>query len=286
MKTYLDCIPCLTRHALAAARLATDDEQVHEQVLREALEAISKFDMASSPPAMAQRIHRLIRQQTAISDPYRSVKQRYNRLALDLAVDLRRRINASDEPMAMALRLALAGNAIDFGAYAGVAEPDLQRSIDRALTVELDAEVATFRKALSGVRDVLYLADNTGEIVFDRLLIEQLPCQHITVAVRGFPVINDATREDAQMAGLTDLVEVIDNGSDAPGTLLSDCSPEFIRRFEKASLIIAKGQGNYETLAEVSGNILFAFMAKCTVLTRKLGCPSESLVVHWTRQRN
>jgi uncharacterized protein with ATP-grasp and redox domains len=282
MKTYLDCIPCLARHALSAARTATDDEQVHERVLRDAIGALSQIDMSASPPVMAQLIHRLVREAMGEDDPYRSVKQRFNQLALDLSVVLREQIAAADDPLAMALRIALAGNAIDFGAYTQVTEADLKRTIDRALAASLEAEIATFRQALRGADDLLFLADNTGEIVFDRLLIEQLPGRRITVAVRGAPVINDATREDAEIAGLTDLCDVIDNGSDGPGTILSDCSAPFLRQFDQASLIIAKGQGNYETLSEVAGNIVFLFMAKCTVITRRLGCPIDTFQVHWT----
>ncbi len=284
MKTSLDCIPCLARHALSAARMATDDEQVHERVLREAIGALSQIDMAASPPVMAQQIHRLVRQVMGADDPYRSVKQRFTQLALELSGPLRERIAASDDPLGTALRIALAGNAIDFGVYADVSEADLQRTLDRALKVPLEAEIATFRQALLGVSDVLFLADNTGEIVFDRLLIEQLPCPQVTVAVRGAPVINDATREDAETAGLTERYEVIDNGSDGPGTILTDCSAAFVRRFEQASLIIAKGQGNYETLSDVAGNIVFLFMAKCAVITSRLGCPIDTFQVHWTGQ--
>ncbi|MBW2459792.1 MAG: DUF89 family protein, partial [Deltaproteobacteria bacterium] len=232
MKPSLDCIPCLARHGLSALRLATDDEQVHQRVLREVMAALSRIDMSAPPPAMAQQIHRLIRDAAGVADPYRSVKQRYNQLALDLAVDLGERIAAAPEPLIMALRLALAGNAIDFGAYVDLCESDLHRALDDALTVPFEPQAATFRAALRGVQDVLYLADNAGEIVFDRLLIEQLPCERITVAVRGAPVINDATREDAEMVGLVSRYEVIDNGSDVPGTMLADCSAAFRRRFE------------------------------------------------------
>ena len=124
------------------------------------------------------------------------------------------------------------------------------------------------------------LADNAGEIVFDRLLIEQLPIDRVTVAVRGYPVINDATLDDAETAGLTDIVDVISNGSDAPGTLLDDCSEAFRSRFEEADLIIAKGQGNYETLAQSPRPIFFLLRVKCPVVARDLDYPVGSMVVH------
>ena len=126
---------------------------------------------------------------------------------------------------------------------------------------------------------ILYLCDNAGEILFDKLLIEQLPYGKVTVSVRGFPVINDATMIDAEAAGLTALVEVIDNGSDAPGTLLEDCRRDFQERFKQADLVIAKGQGNYESLSEVRKEIFFLLNVKCQVIARKLGYHIGDLVL-------
>jgi uncharacterized protein with ATP-grasp and redox domains len=123
------------------------------------------------------------------------------------------------------------------------------------------------------------LADNAGEIVVDRLLIERLPAKHVTVAVRGSPVINDATLADAGYAGIPEVAEVIDNGSDAPGTILDDCSDLFRHRFDEADLIIAKGQGNYETLSEVDKDIYFLLKAKCPVIARDIGCPEGAMVL-------
>ena len=118
----------------------------------------------------------------------------------------------------------------------------------------------------AGAQSILYLADNAGEIAFDRLLVEQIPTERVTVAVRGHPVINDATLHDAQAVGLDRIVEVVENGSDAPGTILKDCSADFRRRFAEADLIIAKGQGNFESLYDAPGNLLFLFKVKCSVV--------------------
>ena len=134
-----------------------------------------------------------------------------------------------------------------------------------------EAAVAALRRAVDEARDILYLADNAGEIVFDRLLIEEMPRDRITLVVRGSPVINDATREDAEAAGLSSLVTVIDNDSDVPGTILESCSPDFRSRFAQCDLVIAKGQGNYETLAGENQNIFFLFKTKCPVIARDVG---------------
>ena len=156
---------------------------------------------------------------------------------------------------------------------------EIQGSVQRALSDRLDGDAGQFAEAVAAAADVLYLADNAGEIVFDRLLIEQIGPGRTTVVVRGAPTINDATMADAEMTGLTGAVEVIDNGSDAPGTILEDCSPEFRDRFERADLVLSKGQGNYETLSGVAGNIFFLLQAKCPLIARHLDCPVGAMVV-------
>jgi len=234
MRTYFDCIPCFVRQALDSARLITDDEQIHEQVLRGVLRLASKMDLRQSPPAMAQKIHRMIRKLTGVEDPYLQTKDRFNQLALKMYPELREQVRASTDPLETAVRLAIAGNIIDLGVKTSIKEPDIEEIINNSLTADFDDKaLEDFRNATKQAEKILYLADNAGELVFDRLLIEQLPCEKVTVVVKGRPVINDATMEDAELAGLTDIVTVIDNGSDAPGTILESCSEAFRRRFMK-----------------------------------------------------
>jgi len=280
MRTYFDCIPCFVRQVLDSVRMTTDDEQIQEKVLREALYLGSKMDLSQSPPAMAQKIHRFIREITGVKDPYLEVKNRFNKLALQMYPELKQQVETSAEPLETAVRLAIAGNIIDFGVNSVVEQSQVEKTIAESLTEPLDMEaLEEFREATSQAEDILYLGDNTGEIVFDRLLIEQLPYEKITFAVKGGPILNDATIEDAQIVGLTDIVNVIDNGSDAPGTILESCSEAFRRRFDKSDLIIAKGQGNYETLSNIDKNVFFMLQPKCVVLARHLGCEIGSLVL-------
>lgn len=283
MRTYFDCIPCFVRQVLDSVRMTTDDEQIQEKVLREALYLGSKMDLSQSPPAMAQKIHRFIREITGVKDPYLEVKNRFNKLALQMYPELKQQVETSADPLETAVRLAIAGNIIDFGVNSVVEQSQVEKTIAESLTEPLDMEaMEEFRDATSQAEDILYLGDNTGEIVFDRLLIEQLPYEKITFAVKGGPILNDATIEDAQIVGLTDIVNVIDNGSDAPGTILESCSEAFRRRFDKSDLIIAKGQGNYETLSNIDKNIFFMLQPKCVVLARHLGCEIGSLVLAGT----
>jgi len=280
MITYFDCVPCFVRQVLDSVRMTTDDEQIQEKVLREALFLGSKMDLSQSPPAMAQKIHRFIREITGVKDPYLEVKNRFNKLALQMYTELKQRVETSVAPLETAVRLAIAGNIIDFGVNSVVEQSQVEKTIADSLTEPLDMEaMEEFRDATSHAEDILYLGDNTGEIVFDRLLIEQLPYENITFVVKGGPILNDATMEDAQVVGLTDIVNVIDNGSDAPGTILESCSEAFCRRFDKSDLVIAKGQGNFETLSDIDKNVFFMLQPKCVVLARHLGCEIGSLVL-------
>ncbi len=280
MRTALDCYPCFVRQALDAARQVSDDPEVHARVLRGVCQFCSELDLSHSPPTAAQRVHRMVRELSGSSDPYQRVKQQFNRLGIALRERLRPTVAAADDPFEAALRLSIAGNSIDFGARSSLSEDEVTTIADQAFTLPLNGRVAALRQAVDAAERILFLADNTGEIALDTLLVEQLPRDRTTVAVRGRPVINDATLDDARTVGMTDLVPVIDNGSDAPGTLLADCSPEFVAAFHAADLVIAKGQGNFESL---SGNghrhIFYLFMPKCKLVSGRIGCAEGTLVV-------
>ena len=279
METFYDCIPCFIRQALYAVRLATRDERIHEEVLRCVLRTASEMDLRKSPPAMAQQIHRLIRRLSSCDDPYKELKDRFNRYALELYPELRQRIDNASNPLETALRFAIAGNIIDFGVNNKLDRIDLAKTIERALSEPLSGEIEELYYAITLAKKILYLGDNAGEIVFDRLLIEKLPVDKITFVVKGSPIINDATMADARATGMTDVVNVIDNGSDAPGTIIEECSDTLKHLFTDTDLIIAKGQGNYETLTDVNKNIFFILKAKCPVIAKHLGCELGSFVV-------
>jgi len=271
MKTALDCIPCFVRQGLEAVRLATEDSAIHHQILRDVLTLGCTLDLSQPPPAVGAQIHRRIRELVKQDDPYRTAKAKFNGMALELLPELREKLRTADYPFEMAVRLAIAGNIIDLGVKSGLSEQDVLHAIDCVLDSPFSGNVDQFRSAIADAESILYLTDNAGEIVLDRLLIEYLPKDRTTVAVRGKPIINDATRHDARAAGIDQLVEVIDNGSDIPGTILSQCSGEFIRRFRAADLIIAKGQGNYETLCDENYPIFFLFKVKCPVIAARTG---------------
>jgi len=209
-------------------------------------------------------------------------KRRYNTLLLGAYPEFRESVRRSRQPFQAAARMAIGGNIIDFGSNHGL---DEQRVLDTLTEVRhqplaIDG-LARLQAAVESARQVLYLADNAGEIVLDRLFIEQFPAAtRVTVAVKDGPILNDATTEDARAVGMDECAQVISNGFDAPGTVLPKCSKEFRNRFDAADVVISKGQGNYETLAGCGReNLFYMLKVKCQVVSRQLGVPEGSIVV-------
>lgn len=280
MQSYLDCIPCFSQQALGALREVVEDEATALRIMRRTLRASAQFDLDDSPPVMAQQIHRIIREETGRSDPYEKIKARSTAFALGLLDEARALVEGSINPFKMALRFSIAGNILDFGIHSKWDRLDLANFIEETRLKPLDDKaVATLHNAAKAARTILVLGDNAGETVFDRLLIEQMPHARIFYAVKGSPVINDATLADACAAGLDQVAELIDNGTDAPGTILSQCSDAFRMRFDESDLVIAKGQANYETLSSAPRRLFFLTQVKCPVLARDLGEPVGSWIV-------
>ncbi len=278
MKTYLDCYPCFLKQALRAVRMVSDDPDLQKRLLDRSLEILIDLPAGASPPLIAERIHGLVREETGVEDPFSSAKAESTRKALALLPELEHRIIESPDPLDTAVRLSIAGNIIDFGVKETHA--DLEETVERVLREPLSVDhLPELKNRLEHVEQGLYLADNAGETVFDRLLIRELSIP-IVYVVKGGPILNDAVQEDALAAGLEgEVEEIIDNGSRAPGTVLSLCSEEFRTRFEEAPLVIAKGQGNYETLSEAGEKVFCLLQVKCPVIGRDLNAPLGGIIV-------
>jgi uncharacterized protein with ATP-grasp and redox domains len=223
----------------------------------------------------------MLRNETGV-DPYQSVKETYNRIALEKLPALRSMTAAAAaaDRLEAGVRAVIAGNVIDFGIYD---EIDLDRAIEESFRLPLsEAAFRSFTLAVQKARRILYLCDNAGEIVFDRVLLDILQDmgKDVTAAVKGSPVINDATGDDARVAGLHECAKVIDNGNDGIGTLLEACSEGFLAEYRAADLVISKGQANYETLVrERDERIFFLFKVKCPVVASFLKRETGDIVI-------
>ncbi len=276
MKTYLDCIPCFFEQALRAGRIATRDEQLIKRLLDELGAMLESISLESTPPETGRMIYRAVTRITGNHDPYKELKRESTRQALELYPSLKKTIDESPDGLLTAIRLAIAGNVIDYGVSATF---DMHTTVDEALTRSFAiCDYAAFKEYLAGAKQILYIGDNAGETVFDRLLIEQMN-KPVTYVVREKPVINDATFDDAVGAGLDRVATIVSSGTDAPGTILSTCSPAFKQMLDRAEFVIAKGQGNYEGLSNESRSIFFLLKVKCKIIASDIGVAKGDLLL-------
>jgi len=267
MKLHLDCVPCYIRQVLEAAQMVTDDKEILEKILREALIAASKFDMEANGLLAQAMIKKSIKDIMPAVNPYEKVKKEFNIICLELVETFKKMIEDYGDTFEGYLRMALAGNIIDSGPNARLNKEIIINTIRESLSQNIDPEkIMQLKENIYTAKKILYIGDNAGEIVLDRLFIENLPAEKITYAVRGGPALNDATREDAEMTGMADIVNIVDTGLDMPAAILDLCSKEFIRVYEDSDLIISKGQGNYEALSDEVKNIFFLLKIKCPVI--------------------
>jgi len=276
MKTYLDCLPCFMSQALRAGRMATNDEKKIKELLDDVGCMIKDIPMESTPPETGDLIYQKVREITGVEDPYEKIKESNITEALILYPNLKNLVNNSDNKLLTAIRIAIAGNIIDLGVGK---EFNILEDVEKILNQEFaifDFEEFTYQ--LNNAKSILYLGDNAGESVFDKILIEELN-KPVTYVVRDVPVINDVTFEDAIRSGLDDVAEIISSGSSAPGTILNLCNEAFLEKFNNADMIISKGQGNYEGLSNVKRSVFFLLKAKCNVIANNLGVKENDIIL-------
>ena len=288
MRTYLECIPCFYRQALDAAQIAGADELIQKKIIDELSQLIPNFSLETAPPEMGREIYSLVGKISGVKDPFKEIKENSNKFALKLYPELKKEIENSEDRLLAAVKLSIIGNIIDYGAKnsLNVAE-EIDYLFQGNFIINNKNNSTTFKynqfkEALNKVDTIIYLADNAGEVVFDRLLIEELVKElgkEVIYVVKGKPIINDALIEDAVFCRINKVTKIISSGSDAPGTILKYCSPEFMELYQDAELIISKGQGNYEALSEEDKSIFFLLRAKCPVIAEDVGCRVGDIVL-------
>lgn len=276
MKLYPQCYPCIVRQAVTAVSLNGIDSQTQFQIMKEVLSILAGADETLSPSDIAGETNRIIRERTGIDDLYHATKATSHQLAMGYLDALRSLAGQGEDLLQQALKVGASGNIID---VVHVGEYDLWEEVESTVKGDLlGGGLEAFRKKLDSASQILYLGDNVGETVFDRVLIENLPVQ-VIYSVKSGPILNDATREDAIAAGIDQVATIVENGTRSPGTVLSQASDEFMELFKKADLILSKGQANYETLDDQGGKIFFLMRIKCPLLSQEVGAPIGSLVI-------
>jgi len=284
MKLNLDCIPCFQRQALQAVRFISNDEELHEKVLREVTKKLLESNWNSTPPELAREVHKIVKSITHEKDPYKEVKKESNDLVLKMYPRLKEKVEESKDPLRTAVRLAIAGNIIDFGP---LQEFNLEETISEVLKKKFVIDdYEKLKENLNDAETLLFFTDNAGEIGFDKLLVETFlkakKLEKIRFVVKGGPIINDATLEDAIYMGLCDLpnVEFLTLSNGEAGTGPERNSQTVKNWITKHDLVISKGQGNYEGLSEHNG-LFFMLMAKCPVIASDLGVKVGDIVLKY-----
>lgn len=276
MKISRECIHCLARQAVEIAEEATDNKAMQEEIIKRSLKELGEMDFNETAPEIAFRMHQHAKNITGINDPYARLKEKYNEIAEGICKRIieEKWLDKANDRFDMACRLAIAGNIIDFSAGINLEQRDIIKSVEDSIQYQIfGAGTAALREAVDKSKNIMYIADNAGEIIFDKFLLENLPVDKVTFVVKGGPIVNDATMQDAISTGVADLVKVIDNGHFAQGTILKDCSNTFKNAFSEADLVISKGQANFETLSDIKDKTIFYLLrAKCNSVASAIQC--------------
>ena len=270
-----ECISCLTKKYMDKYPEEASEEQKVEFSQR-VLKLISEAPLDLSAPVLVRSINNIRREMFDYQDEFVEEKAHFNQLMLEWEEEIASWIRASNEPLKLALQLAMTGNYIDFGAVKSVDEDYLTDALKSSNQREIDEEVfVDLQKDLEKAKHLVYLTDNCGEIVLDKLFVKELqreyPRLEISVVVRGGAVLNDAQLADAKQVGLMELVEVLDNGNNIAGTWLPEVAEPAKNKIMTADVVIAKGQANFETLRGCGMNVYYIFLCKCEMFARQFG---------------
>ncbi|PKL67300.1 MAG: hypothetical protein CVV28_05370 [Methanobacteriales archaeon HGW-Methanobacteriales-1] len=283
MKVYYECAPCFLRQAQEALDLATDDENLKIEIMAEITAFLGQeFHKGAVSNVIGTSIHRIVKKKTGNDDPYLNIKEKCNDIAEQFLPKLIEFLQ-DEEDLEMFVKAAIIGNLIDFGALGVNFDPLnlMLKNLNAPLVINHTSEL---EKSLKSVKNVLYLADNTGEIVFDKLLIKKIEEYdvEVTVAVKERPILNDACLEDAYQVGLDEMAKLVITGTDSIGVIHEQVSSEFRHMLDNAELIISKGLGNYEGLTEIDFGekpVFCLLNTKCGPTSRDLGVAEGSSVI-------
>lgn len=275
MKISYECGPCFLRQAREAMDLSTDDEELKMELMEDIFKFLSdNFKLDTNSNSTGSKMHKMIKEKTGCNDPYYKEKIEGNEIALKYLGDVREILD-EDDSLENYVKIAIIGNILDFGAF--TLDDDIESVIKDSLKKELVIkDIDEFESSLKSHDKVLYLVDNTGEIVFDKLLLAKIKEYDldITIAVKSEPILNDACMKEALDAGLDEFGEIVEIGCGTVGYVDSEISQEFRQIFDDHEFIISKGMGNYEGLTEIdlsSKDIFFLLCAKCNTISRDIG---------------
>lgn len=282
MRLKPDCIICNLNTIFRTLKIINKDENFLIENMKKVIGGISKVNKKLFPPELGEIVYKIVINSTNVKDPYKDIKRKQNNLILNNYFNLRQTILNTKDPLFEAVKFAVIGNVIDLGINEVVDfEEDIKNSLKRRIAIN---DYNLLERDLKSSKSILYIGDNSGEIVFDKLLIslikEIYPDIDITFACRSEPIINDVLIKDALQVGIDEYAKVISSGMSLPGTILKYVNNEFIEELKRSDLVIAKGQGNFEGLEEEKmEKTYFLLKAKCKVVADYLGCRVGDLII-------
>lgn len=275
MKCETECLVCIYNQMLRIARVATEDNEKMEIILKESAKHLSLANLNLTPPELADNPYKLVYKITGNNDPYKEIKEAHIKTALNLYPMLKEMVKKSSDKLLESVKISIMGNAIDLGSTFDSIEIDLNKFLKSDFNLN---DFEDFKSAVQNSNNILFIGDNAGETVFDRVLIETLSelGKSVEYAVKSKPIINDATKEDALKSGITNVIET---GSTMAGTILYTVDEDFLKELKNSDLVIAKGQANYETLSEENLPIFFLLKIKCAPIARSIGYPIGTNII-------
>ncbi|MCD6223845.1 MAG: DUF89 family protein [Deltaproteobacteria bacterium] len=283
MKAKAECILCFINQAIRAANIIGESEEKKMEVVRTVIKYLSNlknFDVP--PPIISEGVYENIKKILNNNDPYKKVKQHFTEVAFSYLTQLEKLLKESKNPIDTAIRLSLAGNVVDFGSQ--MEKFDVDDAINTSLSIKItlnDSKI--FMKELEKAKNLFFVADNAGEIVFDKLLLQAIkeiyPKINIKIVARKAPIINDVTTDEVKTINMQEIGEILSSGAAIPGLDVSRCDKRCKQAFYDADIIISKGQGNFEILSELNDNRLyFLFIVKCSVIAHYMNLPLLSRI--------
>jgi len=277
------CIPCIINQAYNAARLFNkDDKELQLKIVKEVCKSVDAVDQSYTAPMFSLTIQSIVEKHLGVVNPYEKIKEENRKTAEKYTQYFKLMMEGSKDRLDTALRIAIIGNIIDLGASP---QFDIENEVNRISSNRIDLSLLPrFKDDLKKARTILYIGDNYEEALFDKFLLSELLSKKVVFAVRSKPILNDITLEDAKRIGIDSMCEVMESGSTIAGTDLRQGTPEFLELYAKADIVIAKGQGNLETLMNETRQIYFLFKVKCEVIAERSGYPLGYGVL-WSNQK-
>ncbi len=283
MKADFECLPCVLKTSFEAIKLATKNDDLSREIFYKLLDEMKNYQNGNPPPEIAGEFFKKIKDLTGNEDPYFAIKRTGDDFLLNHQNLFYKKIADSDDPLMSAMKFAIAGNIIDYGVNPNLVVEDEVKKIFEEANRKINHEVFDYKKLkeeLFNAKSLLFIADNCGEIVLDKLFLKEIKREYpnikITIAVRSETILNDVTMKEAKYCGLDEIGDLIESGSIYPGTLLQKTNENFKEIFDNADIVLSKGQGNFETMNDnKTREIYFLFLIKCKIVVfeikQKLG---------------